>query len=134
MAVSKVKDCAGNGTWDSKHGMLYKFIYTFEDDTTLAANHKMPDNAFKPGDEVEYEIKGTNDFGSYGTVHKIDRSGGARLDGIGIDVQTMIIRQSSLKIALDFLNTNPNVDPKDFTREYLKMLAEDLTTYVKQGL
>ena len=134
MSVSKVKSVQANGTYESSYGLLYKFDYEFEDGVSLAANHKMPDSFFAVGIEVEYEIKGTNNYGSYGSVGKLDRSGGARLDGIGIDVQTMIIRQSSLKIALDFLNTNPNVDPKDFTREYLKMLAEDLTTYVKNGL
>jgi len=70
MKTSKVKQVQGSGTYDSMYGLLYKFEYLFEDGTVLTANHKTQDGNFKIGDEVEYEIKGTNDYGSWGKVGK----------------------------------------------------------------
>lgn len=70
MKTSKVKNVTGNGTYDSQYGLLYKFEYTFEDGQVLNANHKTSDGAFKIGEDVEYEIKGTNDYGSWGKVSK----------------------------------------------------------------
>jgi hypothetical protein len=67
--ISKVKSVQGSGTYDSKFGLLYKFEYQMEDNTVLTANHKT-ENSFKVGDEVEYEVKGSNDYGSYGSVGK----------------------------------------------------------------
>jgi len=70
MKISKVKQVQGSGTYDSKFGLLYKFEYLMEDGTVLTANHKTADGNFKIGETVEYEIKGSNDYGSWGKVGK----------------------------------------------------------------
>lgn len=67
---TKVKSVQANGTYQNKFGLLYKFDYEFEDGKSLSANHKTQEGNFKPGDEVEYEIKGSNDYGSWGSVSK----------------------------------------------------------------
>jgi len=138
--ISKVKSVQSDGTFDSKFGLLYKFEYQFEDGVVITANHKTETGAFKVGDDVAYTIKGTNTFGTYGSVSKPESPSeyyqGKKYETKAgeADVQTQIIRQSSLKVALDFLNVNPNVDQGNFTLKYFLILAEDLTEYVKKGL
>lgn len=76
--ISKVKTVFANGTFKSQYGVdlgngekgFFKFDYEFEDGTSLAANHKENPAPFKVGDTVEYKVKGSNDYGSYGTVGK----------------------------------------------------------------
>lgn len=67
--ISKVKSVQANGTYDSQYGVLYKFDYEMEDGTSLSANHKSQ-TPFPVGTEVEYEIKGSTDYGNYGKVGK----------------------------------------------------------------
>lgn len=69
--ISTVKEVQPNGTWDSPNGTLYKFAYLMEDGTEVTANHKSASCPFKAGDEVEYEVKGSNSFGSWGKVGKV---------------------------------------------------------------
>lgn len=74
--VSKVTSIVGDGTWNTKDGMLmYKYQYEMEDGGKLSASHQS-ENKFAIGDEVEYEIKGTNTYGSYGSVSKPFQGGG----------------------------------------------------------
>jgi hypothetical protein len=70
--ISKITNIQGAGTYESQYGMLYKFEYTFEDGTTLVANHKSQSSPFNVGDSAEYEVKGSNDHGSWGKVSKPD--------------------------------------------------------------
>lgn len=70
--LSEITQITPNGTFDSKHGTLYKFEYVFKDGAVLGANHKTQNSPFKVGDVAEYEIKGTNDYGSWGKVQKPD--------------------------------------------------------------
>ena len=134
--VSKVKSVQANGTWESQHGTLYKFDYEFDNGVAMQANHKTTEHFHKVGTLVEYEVKREGEYGKSGTVQKYDpqTKAGATPYEKTTDVQTQIIRQSSLKVALDFLNVNPNVDQGNFTLEYLKKIAENLTDYVKNGL
>lgn len=68
--LSKVKTVAGNGTWNGNDGtMYYKFEYLMEDGALLSASHKT-DKHFNEGDEVEYEITKTNEYGNYGKVSR----------------------------------------------------------------
>ena len=67
--ISKVKSVQANGTYDSQYGTLYKFDYEMEDGASLSANHKSQ-TPFPVGTEVEYEIKGTTEYGNYGKVGK----------------------------------------------------------------
>lgn len=68
--ITKVKSVQGNGTFQSQHGLLYKFEYLFEDEVSLIANHKTQISPFKPGDEVEYIITKENEYGKQGRVIK----------------------------------------------------------------
>lgn len=68
--ISKVKSVQGDGDYTNDYGTFYKFEYHFEDGTVLSASHKTNNGNFKAGDEVEYEVKGTNEYGSYGKVSK----------------------------------------------------------------
>ena len=68
--ISKVKNIQSNGTFESKHGLLYKFKYEFEDGTILNANHKTENSPFALGDEAEYTIKGEKDGYNWGGVSK----------------------------------------------------------------
>jgi len=70
MTKSKILAIQPNGTYQSANGLFYKFEYTFEDGKNVGAMHKTQNSPFQIGDEVEYEIKGSNDYGSYGKVSK----------------------------------------------------------------
>ena len=71
--IGKVKSVypAVNPRWEGPNGTLYRFHYEMEDGTELSANHKSENCPFQTGDEVEYEIKGSNNFGSWGKVGKV---------------------------------------------------------------
>lgn len=74
---SKVKSVVVGKEWTSKHGAtFYNHDYEFEDGVKLQASHKT-ENPFKQGDEVEYEIKSTDEtYGNKGSVKKPDDGGG----------------------------------------------------------
>lgn len=123
---TKVKSVQANGTYQSKFGLLYKFDYEFEDGKSLSANHKTQEGNFKPGDEVEYEIKGSNDYGSWGSVSK-PKEEFKKND----DVEIYIIRQSSLTRAIEHLSYK---DHDKMTKENVTALADYYTDYVLNGL
>ena len=112
MKTSKIKNIQGAGDYDSKHGKLYKFEYEFEDGTILTANHKTQQSPFKIGDEAAYEVKGTNDYGSWGKVSKPDQNfGGSASDRRHSEAHKevrddnrnqSIIRQTCIKAAAEF--------------------------------
>ncbi len=85
------------------------------------------------GWELTYEETGDgqNEYNKAKAVQKEQASFSAQKSD---KVQTYIIRQSSLKIALDFMNVDPNMSQDEFTRKRLKELAENLTNYVLNGL
>jgi hypothetical protein len=68
MNTAQVVKINGAGTYNSPNGLLYKFEYELSNGVILTANHKTQTSPFKDGDTVEYVIKGTNDFGSWGSV------------------------------------------------------------------
>lgn len=144
MKTSKVKTVQQNGTWNSKHdnALMYNHDYEFEDGMILQASHKtlIP---FTEGVVIEYEVtKESDQYGRSGTVKKPqeqfqggqkpqEQYAGSRKPD---KVQTYIIRQSSLKVALDYMNVDPNASQETFTTKRLKALAEDITNYVLNGL
>lgn len=71
MKTSKVQEVHFKDIWERPEGRLYKFSYIMEDGSSLSANHKTQEAPFKPGDEVEYEIKGTNSYGAWGRVQRV---------------------------------------------------------------
>ena len=69
--LKKVTSIQGAGTYDKgAHGLLFSFDYSFEDNTTLRANHKTQQPPFKEGDEVEVIVKGSKDGFSWGSVKR----------------------------------------------------------------
>jgi len=145
MTISKVKSVQASGTFDGKHGTLYKFEYTMEDDKTLTANHKSGDNYFKIGQEVDYEIKGTNDYGAWGTVKKPDspdfqrNASSTPKGGVTEDLrQLMIVRQSSLNRAVEvcmhnsiqIVGNGESHYPQSVVEKEILELAERFTKWV----
>ena len=66
---TKVKSVQQNGTYNRKsdNKLMYKCEYVFEDGQELDASHLTQDR-FKEGDEIEYEVKGNNNYGDRGSV------------------------------------------------------------------
>lgn len=121
MNTSKVKSVQGNGTYDSQYGTLYKFEYHLEDGATFTANHKT-DSPLPVGTEVDYEIKGTNEYGSYGKIskHKEDfkRGGG---DLIGIKIGHAI--SNAVPLAIKAKESNPTIGSiEELIKSYAKMI------------
>lgn len=133
MSLSKVKSCQGAGDWSNEHGTFYKFEYTMEDGQALTASHKKQEG-FAIGSEVEYEIKGTNEHGSYGSVKKPDTGNyqNNASKGVGDDSarQLMIVRQSSLKCALELIRHNAIGNDKQIKADDVEELAGRFTAWV----
>ena len=102
---SKVKSVQANGTWEGKFGMMYKFEVEFENEDFGEYSSKTQDqNKFVIGQEMEYEfidghfpkvkpVYQKPDFVSNGV------SGSYKKDDT---VQKLIVKQSSLKAAVDY--------------------------------
>ena len=76
---SVVTKVTANGVDKDAYGLLYKYEYEMQDGTVLSARHKSEHNKLPEGTEVEYVIRGSNDYGTYGKVSKPfdgDRSNG----------------------------------------------------------
>ena len=107
---SKVKSVQANGTWDGQYGLFYKWEVTMENgDSGQYMGKQQEQNKFIVGQETAYtydttkpdfhKIKPFSDFKPSGQNNqfttKVNSKGGA-------DVQEMIVRQSSLKAAVEF--------------------------------
>ena len=123
--ITKVKSVQGNGTYDSPHGLLYKFEYTFEDGVSLVANHKTQTSPFQVGATVEYTIKGTNSYGNYGAVGKPKEEQSFHSEepknGKGYDTQRSIVLQNSFTQAIGYYNM---VGFKNSSKSELDQLCE----------
>ena len=106
---SKVTNVQSNGTWEGKFGMMYKFEVSFENDDTGEYSSKSKEqDKFVVGQEMEYEyIDGR--FPKVKPVYAKPEftsnsfSGGYKKDD---NVQKMIVKQSSLKAAVEFCNSS----------------------------
>ena len=107
---SKVKSVQANGTWDGQYGLFYKWEITMENgDAGQYMGKSEQQNKFVVGVETAYtydtskpdfhKIKPFSDFQANGQnnqfTSKVNSKGGS-------DVQEMIVRQSSLKAAVEF--------------------------------
>tara|TARA_R110002020_G_scaffold144707_2_gene317798 strand:- start:261 stop:683 length:423 start_codon:yes stop_codon:yes gene_type:complete len=104
--TSKVISVQANGTWEGKYGVMYKHEVAFENGDAGEYSSKSADqNKFIEGKETEYEfidgkfpkVKPINNFqqgGSFSAAPKSDK------------VQEYIVKQSSLKAAVDFVIAN----------------------------
>ena len=68
--TKKVTSIQGAGTYEGQHGTLYSFDYTFNDETSIRANHKTTAPPFSVGDEVDVTIRGSRDGFSWGQVKR----------------------------------------------------------------
>lgn len=135
--ISKVKSVVPSGTYQSPNGLLYKFKYEMEDGNSLVANHKTEQSPFGAGSEVDYHIKGTNAYGSWGAVKKPEGDfspqgtksapSPVKQYGKSPEEQDQIMRQSSLNRAVEVLGQNK--EPMQYTG-----LAEYFFNYVKTGV
>jgi len=128
--TSKVKSVQANGTWEGKFGMMYKFEVEFENEDFGEYSSKTQDqNKFVIGQEMEYEfidghfpkvkpVYQKPDFASNGF------SGGYKKDD---NVQKLIVKQSSLKAAVDYCSGG-NFEPNQvlsIAREFVDWVMED---------
>ena len=128
--TSTVKNVQANGTWEGKFGVMYKFEVEFENEDFGEYSSKTQDqNKFVIGQEMEYEfidghfpkvkpVYQKPDFASNGF------SGGYKKDD---NVQKMIVKQSSLKSAVDFCSGG-NCSPSDVIKvaqEFVDWVMED---------
>jgi hypothetical protein len=59
--MSIITNITPNGDFDTQHGHLWSFIYTFDDGNSGVANHKAAQSPFQIGSEVDVVNKGTFD-------------------------------------------------------------------------
>lgn len=120
--IAKITDVTGNGHYDNEtHGRLFKFIYTFDDGIEVSANHKTDQPKFKVGDEAEYEVKGSNSYGSWGSVTK--PGGYKKTEAVNEDRGEVIERSWAFKCAIQMMGPCPSRDMKA-KFEYLKEACE----------
>ncbi len=106
MKTSKVKRVTGNGTWEGNYGMMYKFEVEFENgDCGEYSSKKEFQTKFIEGEEVNYEfIDGK--FPKVKPYYAPPQSNGQINYKKDDNVQDLIVRQSSLKAAVDFCRGN----------------------------
>ena len=132
MTLSKVKLVQASGSFENDFGaiqdnpelpnhgkkLLYKFEYEFEDNVVMTANHKTNTSPFPAGTEVDYNVTKTHpEYGKSGKVQKPESANftpNASKGGGNDDArQLMIVRQSSLKVALDVILHNSGGNKTD---------------------
>ena len=127
---STVKSVQANGTWEGKFGMMYKFEVEFENEDSGEYSSKTQDQTkFVIGQEMEYEyidghfpkvkpVYQKPDFASNGF------SGGYKKDD---NIQKMIVKQSSLKSAVDYCSGGncSTSDVLKVAQEFVDWVMED---------
>lgn len=101
---SKVVSVQANGTWEGKFGLMYKSEVAFENgDAGEYSSKTREQQKFVVGQEAEYTFTG----GNYPKVKPVyqqpqnNPSKGFKKDD---NIQKMIVKQSSLKAAVEFDN------------------------------
>lgn len=100
-----VKNVQANGTWEGQYGLMYKFEVTIGDDTgqCLCKTDKCK---FEVGQETEYEFIGGK-YPKIKYVSNFQQNGSAQANtSNNADRETLIVRQSTLKCATDFVCNN----------------------------
>jgi len=111
---SKVKSNQSNGSLDLTHGTFFKFEISFEDGTIGEYLSKTQDGGnknFPIGIEKEFEVT-ENKFGKKIKPHFAQKSFTPQSSGTSgnPDIQRMIVKQSSLKVASDLCIANNKTD------------------------
>jgi len=112
---SKVLSNQANGSLDLQHGTFFKFEISFEDGTVGEYLSKSQDGGnknFPIGQEKEFEVT-ENKFGKKIKPHFAQKSftpQQASGTSTNPDIQRMIVKQSSLKVASDICIANKKTD------------------------
>jgi len=111
---SKVKSNQASGSLDLTHGTFFKFEISFEDGTVGEYLSKTQDGGnknFPIGMEKEFEVT-ENKFGKKIKPHFSQKSFTPQASGTSTnpDIQRMIVKQSSLKVASDLCIANNKTD------------------------
>ena len=103
-----VKNVQPTGTWDGKFGTMYKFEVTIGDDTGEYSSKSKDQTKFVIGQEVEY----TFTDGNYPKIKPVftQSFGGGFNKSENPERQKMIVKQSSLKVAVDLCIANKKTD------------------------
>ncbi len=119
--IAKITHITGNGHYDGQHGRLFKQLYVFDNDVEVSANHKTEESPFSIGDEVEYEIAGTNSYGSWGKVRRPDSEGkySKKSVTVGDDRSVIIERSWAMGQAISMMGAVPARNHKAIV-EYMK--------------
>lgn len=128
MKTSKVKNVQGAGTWESQHGLMFKFDYEFEDGTVMQAMHKS-ENHFNIGDEVEYEVKRENEFGKSGKVSKPQQN---NFQGGGFKGKTGSNASFALSYAKDVAGFNI-AQGGTFTSKQIIQVADEFLKWLNEN-
>jgi len=126
---STVKSVQSNGTWDGKFGTMYKYeIEMTNGDTGEYMSKSESQDKFKQGAVVDYQYYA----GDYPKIKPHfeknfnQSTGQAKQTSNNNDTQMQIIRQSSVRTAVEFCN-------KDCTIEELIRDAEIIAQYCYSG-
>ena len=113
MKKGKVTQVQSNGSWEGNYGIMYKFEVTFENgDCGEYSSKSEQQTKFKEGEEVEYEFTGGK-FPKVKPFYAPPQSNGQSFNYKKDDnVQYLIVRQSSLKAAIDYCKGS-NCSPKE---------------------
>ena len=119
--TSKVKSVQANGTWEGKFGLMYKTEVSFDNgDCGEYSSKSREQNKFVEGVETEYEFIG-GDFPKVKPVYNKPDFVSSSSNGTykkDDTVQKLIVRQSSLKAAVDYCSSNSS------TSDVLKVAQE----------
>ena len=102
MKKGEVKRVTANGTWEGKFGVMYKFEVEFTNgDVGEYSSKALEQTKFIEGENVEYEFT-EGKFPKVKPFYALPTTNGnfKRDD----NVQELIVRQSSLKAAVDYSN------------------------------
>ena len=103
LKTSKVKSVQANGTWEGKFGLMYKFEVEMENGNAGEYSCKTKDQEkFIVGEEVQYEFED----GRFPKIKPYYNKGNfsyTKGGGENPDRQRLIIRQSTLKTAVEYL-------------------------------
>lgn len=130
--TSTPKNIQGSGTHKDHYGLKYDFDIEMENgDCGQYSSNSETQNKFEVGKEVSYEWYP----GKYPKIkpHYEKGSKSAQTAHGNDNVQLYIIRQSSLKIALDFHNITIE-NARNLKREDVAETSEFFTQYVLNGL
>jgi len=108
MKKGKVKQVQPNGTWEGNYGMMYKFEVTFDNgDCGEYSSKSEQQTKFIEGEETEYEFTGGK-FPKVKPFYAAPSSNGQTYYKKDDNVQELIVRQSSLKAAVDYCSIKGN--------------------------